>query len=363
MILRHYSFILLQKRVYSKANRPLNVIFFGSDQYSAHSLIALSNLLRSKYINSLQVVTRSPKPSGRYLSHIREVPIVSVNDELKLPPVIRCDSKKDLQGLASNPEMNFNMLIAVSFGKLIPENLIEKVGGNAFNIHPSLLPKYRGSSPIQYTLLNRDKYTGVTIQTLHPKKFDHGEIIKQTEPLEVEQLLKLGSVSNFEEDVPEKVAILMDQLGLKSGSLLMEMIKTGSFEAMKTPEWEASNAPKITTDMKRIQWENESKVEILAKNDALGQLFAFKSALPKRKKDVVEKRIIFPKLFSVSDNVIRSPGEFSFDEDNNMLIIQCQDGEVGTTSIQFEGFAVETIDVFLKRLAKRCGKACSTKFT
>lgn len=361
--LGHMSLSCL-KRSYSQAVKPLNVLFFGSDQYSSHSLIAVNRLLQSKHVNNLQVVTRSPKPCGRYLSEIREVPIVPVNDSLGLPPVLRCDSKSDLLSLVDNNSLDFNVLIAVSFGKLIPRQLIEKVNGLAFNVHPSLLPRYKGSSPIQYALLNRDEFTGVTIQTLHPTKFDHGEIIKQTEPLPVKELLQLGVTSAFEDDVPKKVAILMDQLGLKSGEILYEMIKNQEFQPMPKPDWKESIAPKITTDMKQIHWENDTKNEIIAKNDALGPLFAYKLSLPKKKKEVLKKRIIFPELIDFNDDIAADykPGEFFVHEDDNMMIVQCKDGQIGMKNIQFEGFAIETIDTFIRRLSKRCGKVNSNAF-
>ena len=50
---------------------------------------------------------------------------------------------------------------------------------NAINVHPSLLPKYRGAAPIQWTIINGEQETGVTIQTLSKDKFDHGDILSQ----------------------------------------------------------------------------------------------------------------------------------------------------------------------------------------
>ncbi|QEU62653.1 Fmt1 [Kluyveromyces lactis] len=350
-------------RFYSTSNgNPLKVLFFGSDQYSSHSLNALHSLLRTKDIDSLQVVTRSPKSCGRYLSEVRKVPIMSVNDSLGLPPVIKCDTRSDLLGLIDNPSVDFNVLIAVSFGKLIPKQLIEKVHGKAFNIHPSLLPRYRGSSPIQYTLLNRDEFTGVTIQSLHPTKFDHGKIIKQTAPLSVQEILKLGTVSKFDEDVPEKVATLMDQLGLKSGELLQQMIRERDFNPKPNPNYEPSLAPKITTEMKQITWNNERKLQLLAKNDALGSLHSYKLSLPKRKKEVMKKRIIFPELYDLNETISMKPGEFKLSEDENTMIIQCIDGQIGTNALQFEGFALEPVPTFVNRLNKRCGKMNSNEF-
>ncbi|CDO94663.1 unnamed protein product [Kluyveromyces dobzhanskii CBS 2104] len=364
MWVRNYGKILSSGfyKPYSTSANALKVLFFGSDQYSSHSLKSLHSLLENKAIDSLQVVSRSPKLCGRYLSEVRELPIMALNDSLGLPPVIKCDSKTDLLGLMNNFAIDFNMLIAVSFGKLIPKELIEKVEGHAFNIHPSLLPRYRGSSPIQYTLLNRDEFTGVTIQSLHPSKFDHGQIIKQTAPLPVQDILKRGTVSDFGDDVPRKVSILIDQLGLKSGELLQEMILQRDFEPKTKTTYEPSLAPKISTSMKQINWKTHRKLEILAMNDALGALYCYKLSLPKRQKEVQKKRIIFPDIFDAGSDLSMKLGEFTVDSEQGTMIIQCIDGQLGVKYLQFEGFAVEPVKTFANRLSKRCGKMNSSEF-
>ncbi|KKP30070.1 MAG: methionyl-tRNA formyltransferase [Parcubacteria group bacterium GW2011_GWA2_31_28] len=70
--------------------------------------------------------------------------------------------------------------IIASFGKIIPENIIKKFKYGILNIHPSLLPKYRGPSPLQQTIVNNDKITGVTIIKL-TEKVDTGPIVAQKE--------------------------------------------------------------------------------------------------------------------------------------------------------------------------------------
>ena len=73
-----------------------------------------------------------------------------------------------------------DLVIVASYGKIIPKEILEIPKYGCLNIHPSLLPRYRGPSPIQTTILNGDKKTGVTI-ILMDKKIDHGPIIAQQE--------------------------------------------------------------------------------------------------------------------------------------------------------------------------------------
>lgn len=74
-----------------------------------------------------------------------------------------------------------NLLITASFGYLIPSSILSHFGDlNTMNVHPSLLPKHRGAAPIQWTLMNGDSKTGVTVQTLSKDKFDEGKILAQS---------------------------------------------------------------------------------------------------------------------------------------------------------------------------------------
>jgi methionyl-tRNA formyltransferase len=73
-----------------------------------------------------------------------------------------------------------NILLTASFGHLIPNSLLDYFEPlNTLNVHPSLLPKYRGAAPIQWTIINGDQETGVTVQELSRGKFDCGRILGQ----------------------------------------------------------------------------------------------------------------------------------------------------------------------------------------
>jgi len=75
---------------------------------------------------------------------------------------------------------NIDLGIVIDFGVIIPKNVIESFSGNLINIHFSLLPKYRGASPVQFAILNGDSKTGVTYQYIH-EKMDEGDILRQIE--------------------------------------------------------------------------------------------------------------------------------------------------------------------------------------
>ncbi len=88
----------------------------------------------------------------------------------------------------------FDLIITASYGKIIPKEMLDFPKYGALNVHPSLLPKYRGSSPVQYAILNGDKETGATIM-LMDEKMDHGKILAQ-EKIRIEDRQTFLSLHN-----------------------------------------------------------------------------------------------------------------------------------------------------------------------
>lgn len=95
---------------------------------------------------------------------------------------VRVISAKTAKTLVNQKDLIANHALGVlaSYGVLIPDEIINLFPNGIINIHPSLLPKWKGPSPIQYTLLNGDKLTGVTVIKMD-SEFDHGPILSQKE--------------------------------------------------------------------------------------------------------------------------------------------------------------------------------------
>lgn len=347
----------------------LNVLFFGSDEFSIHSLRALQDisLRRDGIIGKVQVVTKPGKWCGRGNAILKYPPITDVVSTLGMDPPITCDSKQDmlekLVPLVTREQ--FNMLVAVSFGKLIPSKLINSVP-YSLNVHPSLLPRYKGSAPIQHTLLNGDDVTGVTIQTLHPSKFDHGAIVAQTEELSVPALLlKKTTIKSM----PRNTAILMDQLGIIGADLLSKVIMNGSYKRTlpESGKYKSSLAPRIKTEDKAIDWEKDTSEALVTKFNTLGPMYTFKEIEVKKKgiSTFLRKRILFHDISIASNSgQLRLPGEFFLNPVTNTLVVRCaNDTMISVNSIQFEGFQVETPELFVKRLRKRCGPTMAAQTT
>jgi len=143
----------------------MKIVFFGTPEYV---LPILSTLKKSYDIAG--VVTQKPQPAGRkkYITHS---PVDKWAHEKKIPIFY---SAEEL--ISQNIEVDFGVLAA--FGQIVPDSVIDHFPKGILNIHPSLLPKWRGASPVQATIVSGDKTTGVSIMLLD-EKMDHGPIISQ----------------------------------------------------------------------------------------------------------------------------------------------------------------------------------------
>lgn len=148
--------------------------FFGSSDFSVHILNELEKLgLRPKL-----VVSTPDKPRGRKM--IVTPTVVSAWALERGIPVHRPETLKTPEGVAAITELTqihaIDVFVVASYGKIIPQNILDIPRAHVLNIHPSLLPKYRGASPIQSAMLADDTHTGVSIIKLDAE-MDHGPLI------------------------------------------------------------------------------------------------------------------------------------------------------------------------------------------
>lgn len=135
------------------------IVFFGSGYYV---IPVVKKLLE----HGLELVITT-EPDGRFIDYLKKENINYIYSKLK--------SKEDIDKvLKIKPDLG----ILASYGAIIPKNIIDIFPLGIFNIHPSLLPKYKGPSPIQHTILSGDKVAGVSVIKLDDK-VDHGPILTQ----------------------------------------------------------------------------------------------------------------------------------------------------------------------------------------
>ncbi len=148
----------------------IKIIFIGTSQFGRP---ALESLIKNGY-QILKVVTQPDKTSGRKKELIPS-PIKSFALENNLE-ILQPKKISEIKEEISN--LNSDLIIVASYGQIISEEILNYPSFKSINLHPSLLPKYRGPSPIQTAILNGDKNTGTTIM-LMDAKMDHGPILIQ----------------------------------------------------------------------------------------------------------------------------------------------------------------------------------------
>lgn len=239
-------------------NEKLRILFCGSDLFSTESLKALhaESRLYNNNIQTIEVVTRTDKRAGRGLKNIKSPAIKPVAQELNLP-------LHQIDTFRGWTPPSVDLIVAVSFGLLIPSRIINASKYGGMNVHPSLLPELRGASPIQGAIIHGLKDTGASIQTLHPTKFDEGIILDQTPPIPVPEEATYKSLSST--------------LAPVGAELLVKAIRKRLYEPPYqgvTTSTTSSHAPRITTTDRYLDCFGQNAVQLERRSRALTKMFA-----------------------------------------------------------------------------------------
>jgi methionyl-tRNA formyltransferase len=212
----------------------MKIVFFGSPDTA---LLPLQKLMESGHTVEL-VITQPDRPSGRG-KKLLPPPVKTFALEHSLPVLQPVRIRKDPDVLNKLKEIKPDIHIVVAYGQIIPASIIYLPQHNTLNIHFSLLPEYRGASPVQWTLLNGDEKTGVTIFELD-EKMDEGPILSQAE-------LEIGAM----ETAPE----LEDRLTRLGTDLLLKTLnELNRFTPVPQDHSRATYAPLLKKEDGRISW-------------------------------------------------------------------------------------------------------------
>ena len=157
----------------SETTAQLRVVFAGSPVFAVPSLEAL---LSSPEIDVPLVVTQPDRPSGR--GRKLRPPAVKVSAEAHGIPVFQPETLRDEAAFSRLEAAEPDVIVVVSYGEILTRKVLELPAHGCLNVHPSLLPVYRGSLPIQAPILNGDPETGVSIIKL-VRRMDAGPIVYQ----------------------------------------------------------------------------------------------------------------------------------------------------------------------------------------
>lgn len=184
--------------IYNRYMSAHSVIFCGTPDFAVPSLQAL---VADPAFDVKLVVTQPDKPVGRK----KEItpPAVKVIAEQLSIPVLQPENVNDelLPYLNTHPELMPDFLVVVAYGKILSQSVLEIPNKAAVNVHGSILPRWRGASPVEHAILNGDTETGVTVQIM-AQELDAGPILAiakiplgphDTSPGVRDQLSKIGA--------------------------------------------------------------------------------------------------------------------------------------------------------------------------
>ena len=153
----------------------MNILFAGTPKPSAKLLQSLFN---NKHINIIGVITK-PDVAQKRGNKVQQSPVSLAASEANLP-IFKPDNLNLAEFRETIFKLDFDFLVVAAYGKILPDWMLESPKVMPINVHYSLLPKYRGASPIQSCLLNGDEITGITFIKMN-NKLDEGDCINKYE--------------------------------------------------------------------------------------------------------------------------------------------------------------------------------------
>ncbi len=211
-----------------KINTKSNIVFFGSPEFS----ICILKGLKDKNILPSLIITMPDRATGRKLK-ITPPPVKIWADKNQIPTIQ--PEKLDNDFIDKLKKEKRDLFLIAAYGKIIPQEILDIPKLGTLNVHPSLLPKYRGATPIHSVILNGEKETGVSIMLIDAK-MDHGPIIKQE---------KISLYKNSISELTTKIE-LEKELAILGGKMLADII----------PKW--INNPNSTDGQGEIKAEEQN---------------------------------------------------------------------------------------------------------
>lgn len=296
-------------------NKP-KIVFMGTPDFAVPTL----EILNDKYEVSA-VVTVPDKPQGRG----RKIKFSPVKEKaLKLEiPVLQPESLKDKSFIDELSNYKPDIICVVAF-RILPPEVYSLANIETFNIHGSLLPKYRGAAPINWAIINGETKTGVTTFILD-KKVDTGNILLKRE-VNITPDTTAG-------DLHDRLIIESTQIAVDTVDFLL----TGRYHAESQNDEAATPAPKIFRDDCKIDF-NKTATEVRNFIHGLSPFPAAWSLMD-------EKNTKFIRV-EISERKNLSPAEYEIDE--NKLYIGTNDNAIEVIEIKPEGKKVMKVEDMIR---------------
>lgn len=224
-----------------------NVVFMGTPEFAVPSLKAL---IADKRFNVRMVITQPDRPAGRG-QELQKSPITEVALDEGLPILQPETAKNNPELVRAIESIKPDVIVVVAYGKILPQEILDIAEHGIVNVHASILPKYRGASPIPAAIINGDSETGVTIMKME-LKMDAGPIIGLSNQVAINK--------------DDTTATLTTKLADRGADALIEFLPQylcGEIVPQEQNEAEATFVKLISKEDGKINW-NESE-EIISR--------------------------------------------------------------------------------------------------
>ena len=295
----------------------MKIVFMGTPDFAIPSL---KKLLESKH-EVVAVVTTPDKERGRG-QKITFTPVKQFALDNNIP-VLQPQKLKDEEFISGLKKNNADLFVVVAF-RILPREVFTLPVKGSFNLHASLLPKYRGAAPIQWAIINGEKETGVTTFALE-NKVDTGNVYIQ-EKIVIEDSDDFGTLH-------DKLSSMGAEVVLRT----VDLIESGNYNMLPQNDALASPAPKITKEITEIDWRKPAadiKNLIKGLSPSPGAFFTF------------NKKIIKIYKANVVDSDLLVPGKIEVTKKS--LVISCGSKALEIVELQLEGKKRLSVEEFLR---------------
>lgn len=313
----------------------LNIIFMGTPDFAKESLEAIYNAGH----NIIAVITNPDRPKGRGMKMISS-PVKEFAVEKNIP-VLQPEKIREIKDTLV--QLNPDLFCVVAYGKILPKDILDIPKKGSINVHGSLLPKYRGAAPIQWSVLNGDKKTGITTMYMD-EGMDTGDMILQEE-------VEIGE--------NETTGELWERLSKIGANLLVETLKkieNGTAPRKKQPS-DFTMAPMLNKEMAKIDWENKTAKEIKnlvrGLNPIMGAYTTYKGKKIKiwragciELNDFIEDHPEFSEYVSNLENM--AEGTVIYSDIKNGLFVKAKEGILILQEVQAENAKKMSVQDFLR---------------
>jgi methionyl-tRNA formyltransferase len=289
--------------------KKFRVAFCGTPDFSVPTLDLLAN---HPHIDLRLVISMPDRPAGRGME--LKSPELIEYAKLKKIPSFQCENvnkEPDLLTKLKTEELDF--IVVLAFAQFLGSELLSVARLGCFNIHTSILPKYRGAAPIQYALMNGDTETGVSIQKM-VKKMDAGDLVH------------FHTVAIAPSETGGQLYTRLKFQAALSMNDLVQKILDDKLSPTPQNETEVSFAPTLKKDDGLLDFKNKTRQEILNLIRALDPWPGTYCYLNSKRMKVLRAENYHGKI---------APGNSQ--NDLGSLIVGCRDGSLRLSEIQLEG--------------------------